>query len=295
MDVNAKAEFEELARQDAMRYAQACHAADVAALERKERLRAERETLLLDAEGGRTRTTRHQYEKKQRKKAAKEEKKKKKQRSNKSSDGSDFNDDDDEGSEDWDSDVLDSDDDSSAAAVKQKKPPPKPRQASQKQMEYQARKRAEKEKQAAIVAERQQDIRKEKAEQAKRRLEFLLKQSDIFSHFGRVKEDTAKYGIVTTPQPSESANPKGHRAARDDNEEDLAEADEHEATYLTVQPKTLGFGQMRPYQLEGLNWMIGLQENGVNGILADEVSWFFHWSLVFFGQISALTLAQQYW
>jgi SWI/SNF-related matrix-associated actin-dependent regulator of chromatin subfamily A member 5 len=26
---------------------------------------------------------------------------------------------------------------------------------------------------------------------------------------------------------------------------------------------------MRDYQLEGLNWMIRLQENGVNGILAD--------------------------
>ncbi len=28
---------------------------------------------------------------------------------------------------------------------------------------------------------------------------------------------------------------------------------------------------MRGYQLEGLNWMVRLQENGVNGILADEI------------------------
>ena len=27
----------------------------------------------------------------------------------------------------------------------------------------------------------------------------------------------------------------------------------------------------RQYQLEGLNWMIRLQENGINGILADEM------------------------
>ena len=27
----------------------------------------------------------------------------------------------------------------------------------------------------------------------------------------------------------------------------------------------------RPYQLEGLNWMLRLQEHGVNGILADEM------------------------
>ena len=35
--------------------------------------------------------------------------------------------------------------------------------------------------------------------------------------------------------------------------------------HLTTQPSCIKFGQMRPYQLEGLNWMIKLQENGVNG------------------------------
>ena len=32
------------------------------------------------------------------------------------------------------------------------------------------------------------------------------------------------------------------------------------------------FGTMRAYQLEGLNWMIKLHDNGINGILADEVN-----------------------
>lgn len=30
-------------------------------------------------------------------------------------------------------------------------------------------------------------------------------------------------------------------------------------------------GKMRDYQLAGLNWMIRLYENGINGILADEM------------------------
>jgi SNF2 family DNA or RNA helicase len=30
-------------------------------------------------------------------------------------------------------------------------------------------------------------------------------------------------------------------------------------------------GEMRDYQVRGLNWMISLYENGINGILADEV------------------------
>lgn len=30
-------------------------------------------------------------------------------------------------------------------------------------------------------------------------------------------------------------------------------------------------GKMRPYQLQGLNWMVSLHHNGLNGILADEM------------------------
>ncbi len=30
-------------------------------------------------------------------------------------------------------------------------------------------------------------------------------------------------------------------------------------------------GQMRDYQIRGLNWLIDLYENGINGILADEM------------------------
>ena len=119
-------------------------------------------------------------------------------------------------------------------------------------------------------------MRKEKAGQAQRRLEFLLKQSNIFSHFGSVKEDTAKFGIKTAPVTSKTQK-DGELTSRrgaadgDDADEDLDEVDEHEATRLTTQPSTLGHGQMRGYQLEGLNWMIRLQETGLNGILADEM------------------------
>ena len=30
-------------------------------------------------------------------------------------------------------------------------------------------------------------------------------------------------------------------------------------------------GTMRDYQIQGLNWLISLYENGINGILADEM------------------------
>ena len=40
--------------------------------------------------------------------------------------------------------------------------------------------------------------------------------------------------------------------------------------FLTKQPSVIQ-GTMRPYQLAGLNWMIRLRHNGLNGILADEM------------------------
>lgn len=40
------------------------------------------------------------------------------------------------------------------------------------------------------------------------------------------------------------------------------------AFFLRVDIKN---GEMRDYQVRGLNWMISLYENGLNGILADEM------------------------
>ena len=40
---------------------------------------------------------------------------------------------------------------------------------------------------------------------------------------------------------------------------------------VTVQPSLLRAGQMREYQLAGLNWMVSLYNNNLNGILADEM------------------------
>jgi DNA-binding domain len=272
--------YQQLAAADKDRYARESHQRDVQALERQEKLRREREQLVLlsenhedkeyydedDPGAGRRRITRKGLHKK-------------------SDDESSY--DSDDGSSDED-DNDDGDDEGREAKPKKKKKDKKkkaaktkkPREMSEKQRELHEKRRAEKSEKEEYIAGRQQDLQKEKAAQAKRRLEFLLKQSAIFSHFGRVKEDTAKYGIKTAaPAASSSSSAASAGGVRrsasalgdDDDNKELEEADEHEATFLMSQPSTLSHGKMRDYQLEGLNWMIRLQENGVNGILADEM------------------------
>lgn len=38
-----------------------------------------------------------------------------------------------------------------------------------------------------------------------------------------------------------------------------------------IQPSVITGGKMREYQMQGLNWLIHLYDNGINGILADEM------------------------
>ena len=282
LDESEKAPYEDLAHRDQFRYRSESHQADVAAMERRERLQKERATLLLDDIGGTQRGTRGQRAQKERKekKRLKKLMKKKRVRSDGDDDESIGNrdgGDDEEYVDDPESSEDDySDSDSSDSSERKKKAKRAPRQPSVKQLENRRKAQEEKKRKEAIIAEQQEDIQKEKAAQAKKRLEFLLKQSSIFSHFGQVKQDQAKFGIKTGAKKTNDEN-QGSLSRRDhggtNQEEELEEADEHQATFLTSQPTTLGFGKMREYQLEGLNWMIRLQENGVNGILADEVSY----------------------
>jgi len=291
LDASEKQPYEELARQDQFRFRSESHQADIAAMERRERLRKERATLLLDDIDGTQRGTRGQRAHKERKEKRKQKRRKKKKKKSAENDGDDSNDEDysvrkksvvdDEEDEYVDEDESSDEDSYSGSSDsddsyrrKKKKAKPAPRKVSQKQIESRRRAQEEKQRKEVIIAEQQEDIQKEKAAQAKKRLEFLLKQSSIFSHFGQVKQDQAKFGIKTGAKKNNEEG-QGSMSRRDqanaNQEEELEEADEHQATFLTSQPTTLGFGKMREYQLEGLNWMIRLQENGVNGILADEM------------------------
>jgi len=109
------------------------------------------------------------------------------------------------------------------------------------------------------------------------RLKFLMEQADVFAHFMNGTEVSEK---VEKKRKKEEATKKaasgtGARARKTEEEEDSELMDMAEKgknlTRLTVQPKCIEFGQMRPYQIEGLNWMINLYEQGINGILADEM------------------------
>ena len=135
------------------------------------------------------------------------------------------------------------------------------------------------EEQEQALAKQHKKLDKEEAKKASQRLDYLLKQSSIFAklqgpagqaHGDKQKEDEKEQAAKNKKKA------RAHHQHADDSpdEEDDGndQDDEEEHVFLTQQPSCIKFGQLKPYQLEALNWMIHLSEKGLNGILADEVS-----------------------
>ncbi len=100
---------------------------------------------------------------------------------------------------------------------------------------------------------------------AGRRFKYLMQQSGLGDFF--------RDGFFETPveEPSLRVEPLNVGDKRRKNSVDEKVTDEPDTVeFLTSQPSVIR-GQMRPYQLAGLNWMIRLRHNGLNGILADEM------------------------
>ena len=157
--------------------------------------------------------------------------------------------------------------------------------------ERQARRDAEEE----AVADRHRKLDKDASKKAADRLKYLLAQSEIF---GRLKDGNkrkvaevggendgggkeGKNGGDGYKSKHNSLSKKKGRSKSDDAEAPEGEEDEDDDedeggpverhTFLMKQPSCIKFGTLKPYQLEGLNWMIHLAEKGLNGILADEM------------------------
>ena len=160
--------------------------------------------------------------------------------------------------------------------------------------EREARKRAEKE---AAEQRRIEEEQRESRRQAKK-LNFLLTQTELYSHF--IAKKNLSTGIATTATSSgelhagidfadvddqvlrEEATKKAKQAVeaqrlhtkefdlRSSNELDLQNPTGLEGEQVISQPAMLQCS-LKSYQLKGLTWLAKLYAQGINGILADEM------------------------
>lgn len=126
--------------------------------------------------------------------------------------------------------------------------------------------------------------RDEDSEDSTKRFKYLLGLTDLFRYFidlNASKDPQFKKLVKQIDNQIAFKQPKSKRGKRrkTEKEEDaeLLEEEEHieedsdAQTVLTELPSYINGGQLREYQIQGLNWLISLYENRLNGILADEM------------------------
>ncbi|CAG8327313.1 unnamed protein product [Penicillium salamii] len=140
----------------------------------------------------------------------------------------------------------------------------------------------------SILGKKHGNLDSTKEDDSIRRFRYLLGLTDLFRHFietnpnPQIKEIMAE--IDRQNEESEEKNRKGskrsggaggERRRRTEQEEDaeLLQDEKHGGETTTIFRESPAFihGELRDYQVAGLNWLVSLHENGISGILADEM------------------------
>ena len=114
--------------------------------------------------------------------------------------------------------------------------------------------------------------RSKKQESTEQRLKNILEQAESYTK----KILGAKKSAKKKGKPSKKSK-KGKEAKRrgndstDDGSSGNDEIDGENNNFLLLQQPNILKGDLRPYQLDGLNWMISLHHHKASGILADEM------------------------
>ncbi|EIW69137.1 hypothetical protein TREMEDRAFT_68987 [Tremella mesenterica DSM 1558] len=156
--------------------------------------------------------------------------------------------------------------------------------ASRRVKEAQAKKAANAERKAQIadIGKKRGAVEEAKFADSMKRFNYLLGQTELFQHFIDLKKTREpEFAAMLDAQLSARNGAKGkkkaedHRHRKSEKEEDeelLKEEDETDESFVFEEsPPYVKGGKMRDYQVQGLNWMISLHHNGINGILADEM------------------------
>ena len=141
----------------------------------------------------------------------------------------------------------------------------------------------------SILGRKHGQLGESKEDDSIRRFKYLLGLTDLFRHFidtnqnPRIKEimveidrqnaddaARAKKGIARKGGAASGAK----RKTEQEEDAELLRDEKRGAASQTIfrdSPAFIQGGEMRDYQVAGLNWLISLHENGISGILADEM------------------------
>ncbi|KAG0361518.1 hypothetical protein BG005_008108 [Podila minutissima] len=164
---------------------------------------------------------------------------------------------------------------------------------SKKELEkiQKAERKAQREQDRALIQQQKANFEhdmiqmdKDKLVDTSNRISYLLGQTELFKHFIDLKKakdpefaKMLKERGENQDTNAKSTGPKARQNRKTEKEEDqeLLNDEENEddgsSFVFTSSPTYIKNGTMRDYQVQGLNWMVSLYKNGINGILADEM------------------------
>ncbi|KAL2798354.1 SNF2 family N-terminal domain-containing protein [Aspergillus germanicus] len=140
-----------------------------------------------------------------------------------------------------------------------------------------------------VLGKKHGSLNENKEDDSIRRFRYLLGLTDLFRHFIQTNPDPRIQEIMaeidrqngegdSKPKrkgSSRTGGASGDRRRRTEQEEDAELLNDerrgsHTGTIFRDSPPFIQ-GEMRDYQVAGLNWLVSLHENGISGILADEM------------------------
>ncbi|KAF1354701.1 SNF2 family helicase/ATPase [Delphinella strobiligena] len=141
----------------------------------------------------------------------------------------------------------------------------------------------------SVLGKKHDRLGESKEDDSIRRFRYLLGLTDLFRHFIDTNPNPEIRGIIAEIDRQDAEEAKkagkatarkggasGDRRRRTEKEEDaeLLKAGKSESNeQVTIFRESPSYiqGEMRDYQVAGLNWLVSLHENGISGILADEM------------------------
>ncbi|KAL8866224.1 MAG: hypothetical protein Q9174_006426, partial [Haloplaca sp. 1 TL-2023] len=141
----------------------------------------------------------------------------------------------------------------------------------------------------SVLGKQHHDLDKLKGEDKVRRFRYLLGLTDLFRHFidtspdptvkqamDQIDRENEEQAIKAKKGRARAGGAAGGRQRKTEHEEDKELLkDEKKGGQAEIvfreSPTFIQNGEMRDYQVAGLNWLITLHENGISGILADEM------------------------
>lgn len=106
---------------------------------------------------------------------------------------------------------------------------------------------------------------------------FIWRKSVLSNYYCFLSQKKFKSAVIAKSESALKSTADGdhrHRMTEKEEDEQLLQQstrNDDSSFIFESSPPYIKNGEMRDYQIRGLNWLIQLEYNGINGILADEM------------------------